>query len=137
MDYEEYRRQYFQDPPPRERFETQGLIGANLYYEDYTAALDFITQIFGEPVYQEDADTRGWRLGRSWLTLFPSQGGNPSNVEVPIYLQSAGELDRLYAAFIAAGAIGDEPQNTLMYEPVRFAILTDPFGVDWNLVAPL
>jgi hypothetical protein len=137
MDYEEYRRQYFQDPPPRERFETQGLIGANLYYEDYTAALDFITQIFGEPVYQEDADTRGWRLGRSWLTLFPSQGGNPSNVEVPIYLQSAGELDRLYTAFIAAGATGDEPQNTLMYEPVRMAILTDPFGVAWDLVAPL
>ena len=137
MDYEEYRQKYFQDPAPKERFETHGLIGATLYYADYQAALDFVTKVFGEPVYQEGDSTHGWRLGRSWLTLFPSQAGNPTNVEVPIYLQSAGELDRLYEAFIAAGATGDPPQNTLMYEPVRMAILTDPFGVAWDLVAPL
>ena len=115
MDYEEYRQKYFQEPPPRERFETQGVIGATLYYADYQAALDFVTEVFGEPVYQEGAHTRGWRLGRSWLTLFPSQGGNPTNIEVPIYLANAQELDRLYEAFIAAGPSGEAPQNTLMY----------------------
>lgn len=137
MDYEEYRRNYFRDPPPAERFSIQGVLGATLYYEDYPAALDFITSIFGDPVYREGDNTHGWRLGRSWLTLFPSRAGSPANVEVPIYLQSAEELDRLYAAFIAAGAAGDPPQNTLMYQPVRLAILTDPFGVVWDLVAPL
>ena len=137
MNYEEYRKKYFQDPVPPERFELHGVLGATLYYGDYPAALAFITQIFGEPVYQEGEFTRGWRLGRSWLTVFPAKRGNPSNADIPVYLSSAEELDRLYAAFIEAGASGDPPEDTLMYEPVRMAILTDPFGVDWNLVAPL
>ncbi|MEX2143597.1 MAG: VOC family protein [Anaerolineales bacterium] len=137
MDYEEYRKAFFSDPVPRERFATHGVIGATLYYEDYQAALSFITKVFGEPIYKEGANTHGWRLGSSWLTLFPAKSGNPTNVEVPIYLKSAEELDKLYSAFIAAGVTGEEPQNTLMFEPVRVAILADPFGVTWDLVAQL
>lgn len=137
MDYEEYRRKYFIDPPPQERYEAQGILGATLYYQDYQAALDFVRQVFGNPVYVEGEFTHGWRIGRSWLTVFPAKKGIPTNVDIPLYLQSAGEVDRLYAAFIEAGAIGEEPQNTLMYEPVRMAIVTDPFGASWNLIAHL
>lgn len=137
MDYAEYVRRFFRDPVPPERFSTLGLIGATLYYEDYAAALEFVTKVFGEPIYKEGENTHGWRLGLSWLTLFPGKAGNPTNVEVPLYMKSAQELDKLYAAFIAAGASGAAPQNTLMYEPVRMAILTDPFGVTWDLVAQL
>jgi hypothetical protein len=137
VDYEEYRRKFFRDPAPRERFFTHGVIGVTLYYEDYAPALSFITKVFGEPVYKEGNTTHGWRLGSSWLTVFPAKSGNPTNVEVPIYLKSVEELDKLHAAFIAAGAKGEDPQNTLMFEPVRMAILTDPFGVTWDLVAQL
>ena len=137
MDYADYVRSFFRDPMPAERFSTRGVIGATLYYEDYAAALEFVTKVFGDPIYKEGENTHGWHLGLSWLTLFPGKSGNPTNVEVPIYMKSAEELDKLYAAFIAAGATGAAPQNTLMYEPVRMAILTDPFGVTWDLVAQL
>jgi hypothetical protein len=137
MDYAEYVRSFFRDPMPAERFSTHGVIGATLYYEDYATALEFVTKVFGEPIYKEGENTHGWRLGLSWLTLFPAKSGNPTNCEVPLYVKSAQELDKLYAAFIAAGATGEAPQNTLMYEPVRMAILTDPFGVTWDLVAQL
>lgn len=137
MNYEEYRRKYFVDPAPQERFDAEGILGATLYYQDYQAALDFIRQIFGDPVYVEGENTHGWRIGRSWLSVFPAKEGGPSNTEIPIYLQSAEEVDRLYKAFLDAGATGEEPQNTLMYEPVRMAIVTDPFGATWDLVARL
>lgn len=135
MDYEEYRRRYFADPPPPERFEAQGILGATLYYQDYQGALAFLRQVFGDPVYVEGENTHGWRIGRSWLSVFPAKEGAPINIEIPLYLQRAADVDQLYAAFIEAGASGDEPQNTLIYEPVRMAIVTDPFGATWDLVA--
>lgn len=134
MDYQEYRRKNFTDPQPQQRYKTRGIHGATLYYQDYQAALHFFKEVFGPPAYVEGQYTHGWRIGDSWLTVFPAKQGNPQNLEVPIYLQAADEVDRLYAAFVAAGAQGTEPQETLMYLPVRIALVTDPFGVMFTLV---
>ncbi len=50
-------------------------------------------------------------------------------MEVPFFIETPEEVDRLYEAFVAAGAKGEPPTNELMYEPVRMCVLTDPFGV--------
>lgn len=55
-------------------------------------------------------------------------------MEIPVYLESANDVDKLHQAFIEAGALGEPPENTLMYEPVRIAFVQDPFGVAWMLV---
>jgi len=134
MDFEEYRKKYYRKPPPEPQYHLRGILGATLYYQDYPAALDFFQQVFGPPAYVEGEHTHGWQIGNSWLTVFPAQEGSPHNLEVPIYLQTAAEVDRLFAAFIAAGAQGDAPIDTLMYLPVRMAIVRDPQGVTFNLV---
>jgi uncharacterized glyoxalase superfamily protein PhnB len=105
-----------------------------LYYEDYAAALDFYTRVFGPPNYKEGENTHGWRMGESWLTLFPSKNGSPTNIEVPFYLPTREAVDTLFTALIAAGAQGEPPAETLMYRPVYMAIVTDPFGVMINVV---
>jgi len=134
MDYEEYRNKYYSDPTPEPRFKAKGIQGTTLYYQEYSSALDFFRQVFGPPAYIEGKHTHGWKIGDSWLTVFPAQEGSPKNIEIPIYLHAAQEVDRLYDAFMEAGAQGDKPKDTLMYLPVRMAIVTDPFGVIFNLV---
>jgi len=134
MDYKEYRRKYFTDPAPEPRYQVRGIHGATLFYEDYQAALHFFQQVFGPPAYVEGENTHGWKIGDSWLTVFPANQGSPQNIEVPIYLQTAEGVDRLYQACLTAGAHGNPPQDTLMYLPVRIAIVTDPFGVMFTLV---
>ena len=129
MDYETYRKKYFIDPQPEPRFNFSGALGTTLYYQDYQEALAFYTQVLGPPAYIEGENTHGWKIGDTWLTLFPSKSGNPTNVEVPFFMASPQEVDRLYEAFIAAGAKGDPPENGIMYRPVRLCVLTDPFGV--------
>ncbi|MEJ2759557.1 MAG: hypothetical protein P8046_13835 [Anaerolineales bacterium] len=134
MDFEEYRARYFTDPSPKPKYPFIGVCGATLFYQEYPAALAFFRQVFGEPAYVEGDFTHGWRIGESWLTVFPAKEGSPANLEVPVYLQTAEAVDALYAAFIAAGAMGDPPQNTLMYVPVYMTVVTDPFGVLFTLV---
>lgn len=135
MDYESYRKKYYTDPPPPQKFAFSGILGATLFYQEYELALAFFRQVFGEPAYVEGEFTHGWQLGNSWLTVFPAKAGSPANLEVPIYLQTPEEVDRLYAAFTAAGAVGEPPVDTLMYKPVRMTVMTDPFGVQFTLVA--
>lgn len=135
MDFEEYRKKYYTDPQPEPKHKFSGILGATLYYQDYPAALAFFRQVFGEPGYVEGEFTHGWQVGQSWLTVFPSKAGSPTNIEVPIYLASPEEVDKLYAVFMAAGAEGNPPLDTLMYVPVRMTVVTDPFGVSFALVA--
>lgn len=135
MDYESYRKQNFVDPQPEARFAFAGLLGATLYYQDYPAALAFYTEVLGPPAYIEGEYTHGWQVGDTWLTLFPAKNGNPTNVEVGFYVQTPEEVDRLYQAFVSAGAQGEPPIDTLMYEPVRMCVLTDPFGVSLAVVS--
>ena len=137
MDFEEYRRKYYTDPAPEPRFRFEGIRGAAVYYQDYPTALAFFEQVFGPPAYVEGEFTHGWRLGDTWLTVFPAKQGAPANTEVLIYLQDAGEVDRLFAAMTAAGATGEASVDTLMYVPVHIAVLSDPFGGQFTLVAEI
>ena len=137
MDFEEYRRKYYVDPAPEQRYQFRGIHGATLFYQEYAQALAFFRQVFGEPAYVEGDFTHGWQIGGSWLTVFPAKGGNPGNIEVPIYLEVPEDVDRLYDAFLAAGAQGEPPENNLMYRPVRMSVMTDPFGVMFTLVCEL
>lgn len=128
MDYDTYRRQFFTEPQPKPRFAFAGLHGLTLYFENYLEAVAYYQQVLGPPAYQEGEDTRGWRLGNTWLTLLRGSSGAPQNVEVSIVMQTPAEAERLQSAFIAAGGSGDAPSDELMYEPVRFCPVKDPFG---------
>ena len=95
MDYETYRKNFFTTPSPEQRFAFAGLFGASLYYQDYLAALAFYTKVLGPPAYIEGEHTHSWTVGSTWLTLFPSKGGDPTNVEVGFYVDTPEEVDRL------------------------------------------
>jgi catechol 2,3-dioxygenase-like lactoylglutathione lyase family enzyme len=137
MNYAAYRAAYFADPPPVPRFDITGPFGLTLFYADYEAAVDFYTQVLGPPAYVEGASTRGWPLGAGWLTLLRGQSGAPQNVEVTVQMGSPEEAERLQRAFIAAGGVGAEPSDQLMYVPVRACAVRDPFGVEWLIVRVL
>jgi hypothetical protein len=96
----------------------------------------FYSQVFGPPAYVEGAGTRGWRLGNTWLTLLQGEG-RPQEIEVTLVMDSPAEAEALQAAFIAAGGQGQPPSDQLMYAPIRYCPVTDPFGVPWLLVAAL
>lgn len=137
MDYETYRKKYYVEPQPEPRYDILGIQGATLFYEDYAAALSFYEGVFGPPNYKQGEFTHGWRLGNSWLTIFPSKDGSPRNIEVPFYCPTRKGVDALYEAMLAAGAKGEEPSEGLMYKPVYMSVVTDPFGVDLTLVCEL
>lgn len=130
MDYEAYRRKNFVDPQPEPRFEYLGLYGVSLFFSDFEAAVDYYTSVLGPPAYVEGQGTRGWRIGNTWLTLLKWMKENPRNIEFNIVMESPQEAERLQAAFIEAGGSGDPPSDQLMYEPVRFCPVVDPFGTN-------
>jgi len=137
MDYESYRDKFFTKPAPEQRYKFQGLHGTTLYFEDYEAAVTFYSKVLGEPAYVEGTGTRGWQLGDTWLTLLKGKSGNPQNMELNIIMQTPGEADRLHAAFKDAGGIGEAASDELMYEPVRYCSVRDPFGTNILIICPL
>ncbi len=137
MDYDSYREQFFVHPAPSPRFAFVGLRDVAQFYGDYDGAVNFYSNVLGPPAYVEGDDTRGWELGDSWLTLLRGKAGAPTNSEIIIRMQSVEEANRLHAAFLAAGATGEPPSDQLMYRPVRFCPVTDPFGGGLVLIAPL
>ncbi len=134
MDFEEYRKKHFVDPQPEQQFKFVGIHGVALYYEDYAEALGFWEKVLGPPNYVEGENTHGWMVGKTLLTLFPSKDGNPKNVEVPFVMEALEDVDELTEAFLAAGAVGEAPMDTLMYERARMAVLKDPFGVELSVI---
>jgi hypothetical protein len=128
MDYQAYREQYFVEPAPESRFGFAGLYGATLFFEAYEQATGYYTQVLGPPAYVEGNDTKGWRIGDTWLTLLRGRSGSPENVEIAIVMRSPEEAERLQAAFDAAGGVAHPPTDALMYEPIRSCPVTDPFG---------
>ena len=82
MDYDEYRRAYFAEPAPEPRFAFRSTGGAVLFIEDYRAAVAYYTAVLGEPAYVQGDSTHGWRIGDSWLTVFPGTDGAPRNTEI-------------------------------------------------------
>lgn len=131
------REQFFADPQPQPRFAFAGLHGSTLYFADYAKAIAYYEQVLGPPAYLEGAGTRGWRLGDTWLTLLAGGTGAPRNVEIMIAMRNPAEAERLHAAFIAAGGVGAAPSDQLMYEPVRYCALRDPFGTEILITAAL
>jgi catechol 2,3-dioxygenase-like lactoylglutathione lyase family enzyme len=130
MDNESYRRNYFVDPQPEPRFEYLGLHGVTLFFSDFKAAVEYYTRVLGSPAYVEGEGTRGWQLGNTWLTLLEWEKGSPRNVEFNIVMKTSQDAERLQTTFIEAGGNGEPPSDQLMYEPVRFCPVVDPFGTN-------
>jgi hypothetical protein len=130
MDFEAYRKKYFVEPQPEEKFGFTGQIGITLYFKEYKRAVDFYQQALGPPAYVEGKSTKGWRVGSEWLTLLRGKRGNSENVEIQILMKTPDEAERLQAAFIEAGGTGQTPSDQLMYEPIRSCPVKDPFGTE-------
>ena len=137
MDYESYRKSYFADPAPEPRFGFSGIYGATLFFEAYEEVVDFYGRVLGPPTYVEGDSTKGWRVGDTWLTLLRGAQGSPQNVEILFVMASPAEAEKLQAAFIDAGGVGDSPADTLMYEPVRACPVKDPFGTEILIIGRL
>ena len=136
MDYEEYRDVYFAKPTPKPRYRFSAAFGVTLYFEEFDAAVAYYRQVLGPPAYVEGAGTRGWPIGSGWLTLLQGKSGSPRNVEVAFQVETPEEAERLQRAFIEAGGEGPAPTDELMYEPVRFCPVRDPFGTELLIVSP-
>jgi hypothetical protein len=137
MDFDTYRKNYFTNPPPEPRYNFSGAFGVTLFYEDYEAAIAFYLKVLGPPAYVEGAGTRGWPIGNGWLTLLKGKTGNPQNVEVTFVVGTPSEAENLQQAFIKAGGEGATPSDELMYEPIRFCSVLDPFGTALLIVSSL
>lgn len=137
MDFDEYRRAYFVQPSPQQRFQFVGSFGTTLYYEAYQDAVAFYEKVLGSPSYVEGDSTRGWPIGNGWLTLLRGTEGNPQNVEITLELASVKEAEALQGDFISAGAAGQAPSDQLMYRPVRACPVVDPFGLEIMIIALL
>ena len=125
-------------------FEIVSLNYVSAYVQDYETAVSFYTQVFGPPqVAEVKAGIHGWPMGNTWLTLFPSSQGthpesNPRNLEFAIQVAEPAQVDALHAALVAAGATSCwNPEDTEMYEPMRFAAVDDPFGVRIDVYCPI
>ena len=124
------------------RCEIIGLSYPSFYIKDYAKAIAFYTNVFGPPKSDEES-IKGWQLGDTWLTLFPSKDGpepdsNPRNAEFAIQVATPEEVDHLYQALIDAGAKGGwMPEDAQMYEPMRFSYVDDPFGIRLDIYCPL
>ncbi len=137
MDFDAYNTAYFVDPPPDQRFHYRGSFGATLYFEDYKSAIAFYERVLGPPSYVEGDGTRGWRIGTGWLTLLQGSRGNPRNVEITFEVESVEEAEALQEEFISAGAKGDSPSDQLMYRPIRYCPVVDPYGLEIIIIASL
>jgi len=137
MDFDAYHMAYFVQPAPQPRFRFTGAFGASVFYEDFAAAIAFYERVLGPPAYVEGAGTRSWQISSGWLTLLQGEHGNPQNVEITFELETPAQAEALQKAFIAAGASGAEPSDQLMYRPVRYCPVTDPFGLMVMIISPL
>jgi len=125
-------------------FEVVSLNYVSLYVRDLDEALEFYGQVFGPPTYREDdGRINGFKMGNTWLTVFSSEQGtkpgkNPRNTEFAIQVAATGQVDILHAALVAAGAVSIwKPEDTTMYDPMRFAAVDDPFGMRIDIYFPL
>ena len=116
----------------------------SLYFHAFEAAISFYTTVLGPPdTVTPDGNIQGWKFGNTWLTLFPSAIGtrperNPANAEFAILVPRPDDVDRLHEALVDAGATTVmKPQDTWMYEPMRFCCVDDPFGARVDVLCPL
>ena len=120
-----------------------GLRYVSLYFLRYDEAITIYTNVFGEPNYFEEPGIVGYKMGDTWLTIFPAHSGtskesDPRNTEFAIQVSTPEEVDTLYMSLIIAGAVECmAPSDTKMYEPMRFDCVDDPFGVRIDVYCPL
>lgn len=115
----------------------------SFYVKDYDAAVNFYTRVFG-PAQNDDPRIKGWRLGDTWLTLFPAEDlghdpdANPRNAEFAIQVAATEQVDVLYRALLEAGArTCMAPEDTRMYESMRFCCVDDPVGIRIDVYCPI
>lgn len=137
VDFDLYRKAFFVQPAPQQRFEFKSSFGTTVYFEDFEEAIAFYENVLGPPTYVEGDGTRGWPVGNGWLTMLKGEQGNPKNVEITLELESSGQAEALQAEFVVSGATGQAPSDQLMYRPVRCCPVTDPFGLHIMIIAPL
>jgi hypothetical protein len=137
VNYEEYHQTYFSDPMPEHRFNFCGTFGVALFFEQFESAVDYYQKVLGPPAYMEGIGTRGWQIGCGWLTLLKGRTGSPSNAEVIIQMDTPEQAERIQQAFISAGGRGPEPSDQMMYMPVRYCPVIDPFGTQLLFVSLL
>jgi hypothetical protein len=137
MDYDEHGAAFMTKPVPEPRYRFTGSFGAALYFADFNAASAYYRTVLGKPAYVEGKGTLGWRIGKGWLTLLEGGTGAPSNIEVILEVASAHEAEELHRSFIEAGGNGPEPSDQLMYRPVKYCAVRDPFGTQLLITAPL
>lgn len=137
MDFDNYRKAYYVQPTPKQHFQFVNSFGTTLYFEDYEAAVAFYTNVLGHPTYVEGKSTRGWPIGKGWLTFLRGESGNPKNVEITLELESVKEAETLQRKFISEGAKGQAPSDQLMYRPIRACPVVDPFGLEIMIIASL
>ncbi len=126
------------------KFNIVGLNYVSLYPADHAAAIKYYTKIFGLLDVQNPEDgVWGWRMGSTWLTVFPSKygpvtDGTTQNIEFAIQMGQPDEVDKLYQAFVEAGVKASQPPvDTTMYEKMRYAYVDDPFGVRIDIYCTL
>ena len=114
----------------------------SFYVRDYDTAIAFYTRVFGPPELDEPR-LKGWKLGDTWLTIFPSKDlghdpdSNPVNAEFAIQVAAPEQVDALYIAMLEAGAKKCmEPEDTWMYEDMRFCCVDDPVGIRIDVYCP-
>ena len=123
-------------------FKIVGVNYVSLYVKDLEAVIEFYSKILGPPTYEEK-NTYGFKMGTTWLTIFPSRYGtstesNPCNAEFAIQVAAPEAVDKLHERFLKAGAKEYcAPEDTTMYEPMRFSCVDDPFGVRIDIYCPV
>jgi hypothetical protein len=137
MNYNEYRQAYFTYPPPEPRFTFSSSFGVTLFFEAFDTAVAFYQKVLGLPAYVEGQCTRGWQIGRGWLTLLRGKRGNPQNVEITLQVATPAEAERLQQAFIEAGGVGSTPTDEYMYISIRSCLVRDPLGTELLIISPL
>jgi uncharacterized glyoxalase superfamily protein PhnB len=115
----------------------------SFYLKDFDKAVAFYTKIFGLS-HNPEPRIQGWKLGDTWLTLFPAEDlghdpdANPRNAEFAIQVAMPEQVDVLYHAFLDAGAKSlMPPEDTEMYDKMRFCAVDDPFGIRVDVYCPL
>ena len=130
---------------PAQKFNIVGLNFVSLYFKEYDKAVEFYTGIFGKSeFYKEEGEKLyGIKMGSTWLTIFPSEIGteknnNPCNTEFAVQVSTPEEVDVLYQTLLEAGCKNCMiPQDTVMYDKMRFCCVDDPFGVRIDVYCPL
>lgn len=131
-----------EDPNGDRGFEVAGLAYVTLYIEDYEKAVAYYTGVFGEPDCKQ-AQFMGWAMGDTWLTVFPSKTGNapgknPRNMEFAVRVKAREQVDVLHARLVELGGVDKwTPEDTEMYDKMRFACVDDPFGVRIDVYCPI